>query len=196
MSENVSWTRSQSNVTNICVCGSSGRNWQGDYHKQILRSIKIMRYVWNLRSNYKLNINERSFKRKKFKLVSYSLTEENNFTSSWDYYVTVERALSGCVISRRSLHCPSFPSARELQKNLWGNFVSWRKSDARQRRTIELWRIKKTGKKSSLTDNLAENIRYRSTASNFTTTAELGISDLCTEPNKTLTTLSTSVKIS
>lgn len=35
---------------------------------------------------------------KKFKLVLYSLIEENNFISSWNYYVMVESEFSGCVI--------------------------------------------------------------------------------------------------
>ena len=154
----------QSNTASICVCGSSGAISKVTITSQILRSMKIMKLVQNFRKTYELNINERLFKRKWFKLVSCSLTEENNVTSSWNNFVTVERELSECAILHLSIkYCPSFLSARELQKNLWGNSVSWRKNDARQRRTIKLWRIKKTGKKTSLTDNLTENIRYRST---------------------------------
>lgn len=54
MAVKISWAASQSNVTN--VCGGSGAIGKVTITNQILRSVKIMRYVQNLNGSKKIQI--------------------------------------------------------------------------------------------------------------------------------------------
>ena len=72
-----------SNIVVECnTCESSESAGKVAIMRQFLCSMKIMRKVQNMKSNCKLNTNERSFKRKKFKVILYSLTEKYNAISN------------------------------------------------------------------------------------------------------------------